>query len=293
MAPSNSSVLYLGGFGLVEASLDGGMHWTTLPLTKNMIVTSVVADPSKWRTVYVSYTDGSVYNATLTGQGWSSTQLPTVPQPADVLRFDTSLGILFCGADSGVYYLADGVWLPLGTGLPSAEVYDLALRSNEIYAGTHGRGVWALNFSQVTAIASGLPPGTTWSLTLGNVTASSSGASLTFLSPSGAYQFAVKPPSGWAASPTSGLLMVGLNSKINISFQQLPQSSSSSTSSSVTTSPPTSSAGNNTVSSSAASSVTTPGTGGGGIPEFPFQLLVPAIFTALIVISYLLVRHRS
>jgi hypothetical protein len=183
--------------------------------------------------VYVSYTDGSVYNATLTGQGWSITQLPTVPQPVDVLNFDSSLGVLFCGTDSGVYYLADGAWLPLGTGIPSAEVYDLVLKPNEIYAGTHGRGVWALNFSQVLATASGLPPGYTWALTLGNATASSSGASLTFLEPSGAYLFMVKPPSGWIANPASGVIMVGLNSTIKVSFQQLPQSSTSSSSTTV------------------------------------------------------------
>jgi hypothetical protein len=230
VAPSNSSVLYLGSLGLVKASLDGGVTWATLPMTKNLTVTSVIADPNNWRMVYVSYIDGSVYNATLTGQGWSITQLPTVPQPVDVLNFDSSLGVLFCGTDSGVYYLADGAWLPLGTGIPSAEVYDLVLKPNEIYAGTHGRGVWALNFSQVLATASGLPPGYTWSLTLGNVSASSSGASLTFLEPSGAYRFTVKPPIGWTASPTSGVLMVGLNSTIGISFQQLPQSSSSSSS---------------------------------------------------------------
>jgi sugar lactone lactonase YvrE len=45
--------------------------------------------------------------------------------------------------------------------------------------------------------------------------------------------------------------------------------------------------------SSSSSSTTSSGTSGGGVPEFPYQIVVAAVFTAVLVTSYLLVRRRQ
>ena len=60
-----------------------------------------------------------------------------------------------------------------------------------------------------------------------------------------------------------------------------------------TTATTTASSTSATQTTNSSSSNTTPtSTGSGGIPEFPYQLAAATIFTALLVASYLLVRHR-
>jgi len=75
-------------------------------------------------------------------------------------------------------------------------------------------------------------------------------------------------------------------------------STSTTTSQTSTTTPSTTSSTTSTASiptqttTSSSSSSTTTSTGGGGIPEFPLQLLAVAVFTFLLVTSYLFARHR-
>jgi hypothetical protein len=77
----------------------------------------------------------------------------------------------------------------------------------------------------VTFTESGLPSGTSWSVTLGGVPQSSTTNAITFTEPNGQYQFSVSPVSGYTASPSSGTITVnGQNVNQPITF-----SSSSST----------------------------------------------------------------
>ena len=65
---------------------------------------------------------------------------------------------------------------------------------------------------QVTFTESGLPSGTTWSVTAGGSTQSSSTNSISFTEPNGTYSFSVGAVSGYTSSPSSGSLTVNGNS---------------------------------------------------------------------------------
>ncbi len=60
----------------------------------------------------------------------------------------------------------------------------------------------------VTFTASGLPAGTSWAVTLGGSTLSSTTASITFSEPDGVYAYSVAPVSGYDANPGTGTVTV-------------------------------------------------------------------------------------
>ncbi len=71
----------------------------------------------------------------------------------------------------------------------------------------------------VTFTESGLPSGTTWSVTLAGTTKSSSTNTITFSEPNGSYSFTVGSVSGYTASPSSGTINVnGANVNQAITF---------------------------------------------------------------------------
>ena len=62
---------------------------------------------------------------------------------------------------------------------------------------------------KVTFTESGLPSGTMWTVTLNGTTFSTTGSSITFLDPSGAYGYTVDRVPGFTAHPASGAVRVG------------------------------------------------------------------------------------
>jgi sugar lactone lactonase YvrE len=98
--------------------------------------------------------------------------------------------------------------------------------------------------------------------------------------------------SDWAAAR---VLQYGGSSVTTASTSTTSVSVSSSSTSSSSTSVTTASTSTTRIStsSSSTSTTTTSSTSGGGVPEFPYQFAVAAVFTALLVASYLLVRRRT
>ena len=78
----------------------------------------------------------------------------------------------------------------------------------------------------VTFSESGLPSGTSWSVTFNGQTESSTGSSITFSGiPPGTYTYTVTPPQGFVASPSSGSLSVSTSNVIEpITFLSPTQS---------------------------------------------------------------------
>lgn len=75
----------------------------------------------------------------------------------------------------------------------------------------------------VTFTETGLPTGTSWSLTLGGAVLSSISATLTVSEPNGVYAFSVGGEPGYDASPPSGSVTVaGHATSVRISFNPLP-----------------------------------------------------------------------
>ena len=93
---------------------------------------------------------GHVFETWNGGQSWTdiSGNLPDVASDALVI----SHGNLALATDLGMFTAAEGhgtstAWSRLGTGLPSASVNDVTVGPDGyIYAATHGRGVWRIQF---------------------------------------------------------------------------------------------------------------------------------------------------
>jgi photosystem II stability/assembly factor-like uncharacterized protein len=93
---------------------------------------------------------GHVFETWNGGASWTdiSGNLPDIASDALVI----SSGKLALATDAGVFTAAEGQgaatsWSVLGTGLPNAAVDDLTVGpAGFIYAATHGRGVWRIQF---------------------------------------------------------------------------------------------------------------------------------------------------
>ena len=149
VAPSNSSVLYLGDMnGNVKLSTNAGQTWQTIA-TESSPISSIVVDPSNYQTAYVALAvlgTPTLLKTTNEGSTWQSISLSGLESASiNVVKIDPVSGAIFLGTDNGVYYSADGgtSWELLGSGLPNAAVFDIGFtQSDQIIAATHGRGVW-------------------------------------------------------------------------------------------------------------------------------------------------------
>ncbi len=74
-----------------------------------------------------------------------------------------------------------------------------------------------------------------------------------------------------------------------LQYAESGSAASSTTAASSTSAASTTSSGSSSNQSSSSSSTG----GGGGVPEFPYQFAVAALFTALVVVTYLTVRRRK
>jgi len=82
----------------------------------------------------------------------------------------------------------------------------------------------------ITFTESGLPPGTSWSVTLNGTTETSTTNTISFTEPNGTYSFSISSINGYSVSPSSGSITVkGTNISHNITFTSV-----------TTTSPPSS-----------------------------------------------------
>ncbi len=156
IAPSNSSDLYTADQSNMWKTTDGGTsNWSsiTLPSISNYITFIAVknTDPNTLWITLGGYTDGSkVFESTDGGSTWTniSTGLPNLPiMCIAYYKTATDRDVLFVGTDVGVY-VKDGAntWVAFNTGLPNVVVSDLDIHytgsTNELIAGTYGRGLW-------------------------------------------------------------------------------------------------------------------------------------------------------
>lgn len=123
------------------------------------IITSVKCDPYNGRNVYVTLggfgDDHKVYFSSDRGQSWvnisgaagTNGSLPDLPVNCIALK-NGGAGGIYVGTDIGVYHRANTnageKWTLFSNGLPNVAVTDLEIdeTTNEIFAGTFGRGLW-------------------------------------------------------------------------------------------------------------------------------------------------------
>jgi hypothetical protein len=145
----------------IATNYGGKWHQLNTASLPNRYIAGVTVDPSNPAHAYVVFNGfsrrfvpgggvGHVFETLNGGQSWTdiSGNLPDVPGDALVLSHSQ----LALGTDMGAFtaHAGDGVataWSVLGTGLPSAVDDDLTLGPDgDLYAGTHGRGIWRLPF---------------------------------------------------------------------------------------------------------------------------------------------------
>jgi hypothetical protein len=98
-------------------------------------------------------------------------------------------------------------------GLPSSPVGALPASSSG-----PGNGSAPASYS-VTFIASGLPPGAAWEVTLGSQTENETGLTALFIDvPHGSETFHVVAPAGYSVSPSHGTLSLAQNTSIPLDF---------------------------------------------------------------------------
>ena len=112
---------------------------------------------------------------------------------------------------------------------PTGKTYDSS--NGYVYVANYGSNtVSAISTSpqaikkySVTFTESGLPSGTSWSVTLNGNTESSTTNTISFSEPNGTYSYVVASVTGYTASPSSGTITVnGANVNIAVTFTPVP-----------------------------------------------------------------------
>ncbi|HEX2715778.1 MAG TPA: IPT/TIG domain-containing protein, partial [Candidatus Acidoferrales bacterium] len=174
VAKSDSNTVYASTddgriWRTINALSGAGAMWTNLntPDLPNRFITRIGVDRTNRDVVYLTYsgfrfppgdTKGHVFKSTNGGTTWVdiSGNLPNVPVNDIVVDPDLA-NALYIGTDIGVFQTLDGgtTWTTLGTGLPRVAVHSLTGRreSRVLYAGTHGRGVWIFQLTNVAVPA--------------------------------------------------------------------------------------------------------------------------------------------
>ena len=162
--------------GLIYAGTDDGNLWITRDeganwekisqgLPPELFMASIEASQFDEGTVYV-VVNGKRHNnfntylfkSTDYGKNWTNIATSVPGGIANVVKEDpTNRNILYLGTDLAVYVTIDGgkKWEVLGSNLPPAHVFDLALQNEEnvVVIGTHGRSAWVADILPVRAAA--------------------------------------------------------------------------------------------------------------------------------------------
>lgn len=157
MSPIDTNLIVTARANRVYKTTDGGQTWTQKVVSSAEEITRIALDPSNTQKMWITkggYGAGKkVFATTNGGTSWvnRSANLPNVP--VNCILFDTLTNYLLVGTDIGVFYSdADSLnWQPYGLGMPAVYVLDLKIResSRQLYAGTHGRGVYSVKLESV------------------------------------------------------------------------------------------------------------------------------------------------
>src|SRR5438105_6885376 len=165
IAPSDVTTVYASTGGEfastshIFVTINHGTMWTEHDLPAGSArVNEMQVDPANAQIAYAVVngfsTNGHVFRTTNGGMTWTNISgtgggaLPNLPVWSIQIDNSTSPSTLYIGADDGVYFSADlGVnWSRFGTGLPNAQVFQVAFNGSLriLGAATHGRGAWEI-----------------------------------------------------------------------------------------------------------------------------------------------------
>jgi MYXO-CTERM domain-containing protein len=147
LSGADTNALAYDGATLWAASAEG-LFRTTLPsmawtLASGAPVDIAAAAAVRGSRLYVGAPRGLFFTDVATADTWLAVLGPSSVQ---ALFVDPSTSALYAGATGIVYQVdASNVATPVGQGLPPVPVTALALESSRLFAGTNGRGVYALD----------------------------------------------------------------------------------------------------------------------------------------------------
>jgi photosystem II stability/assembly factor-like uncharacterized protein len=145
--------------GLIQTTADGGATWHNVtppqlvPWAKVSILDAGHFDAltayAAINTIRLDDMHPHILRTHDGGKTWTEivTGLPD-DAPVDVVREDPlRKGLLFAGTERAVYVSFDdgGHWQSLRLNMPATSVRDLAIKDDDLVAGTHGRGFWILD----------------------------------------------------------------------------------------------------------------------------------------------------
>jgi photosystem II stability/assembly factor-like uncharacterized protein len=164
-SPKKKGLVYTGtDDGRLYMSLDDGKEWkelTTSLSPKKEWIGTVLASKYEEGTLYVAqqgrYDEDfavRLYKSTDYGKTFTSIAGNLPGGPINMIREDpVSPNVLYAANDFGVYVTTNGGarWDVLGGNLPSVNVMDFIVhpRDRMLVIGTHGRGVWTIDVSQL------------------------------------------------------------------------------------------------------------------------------------------------
>ena len=143
--------------GLIWLTKDGGVHWEQRYAAgvDCLAEVSVIEDHHDPQTAYAAVTlrlddlRPYIYRTRDSGKTWTKIT-SGIPDNENVnaVREDTQRkGLLFAGTERAVYVSFDDGdhWQSLRLNMPATSVRDLAIKDDDLLAGTHGRGFWILD----------------------------------------------------------------------------------------------------------------------------------------------------
>jgi photosystem II stability/assembly factor-like uncharacterized protein len=163
-SPKKKGLLYAGtDDGRLHVSMDDGKTWTELTanLPQKEWIAKVLASQFDEATVYVAqqgrYDEDfavRLYKSTDYGKTFKSIAGNLPGGPINMVREDpVNANVLYTSNDFGVYVTTNGgaKWDVLGGNLPSVNVMDFIVhpRDRMLVIATHGRGLWAIDVSQL------------------------------------------------------------------------------------------------------------------------------------------------
>ncbi|WP_299125957.1 T9SS type A sorting domain-containing protein [uncultured Winogradskyella sp.] len=151
IAPSNNDYIYVSLSDRFWRTTDGGTTWSEATNYPGGSIVSIAVHPTDPDRVAVTSSFGNkVYVTTDSGVTWIpyGFDLPFGFTPLSLVWDDNPDNGLYLGMNYGVYYTDDTIvdsWIPFNNNLPNVIIYELEINyaTNKIYAGTHGRGLWA------------------------------------------------------------------------------------------------------------------------------------------------------
>jgi len=167
-SPLKKGLIYAGtDDGNLHITRDEGGTWDKINagLPPERFMASIEASRFDEGTVYV-VVNGKRHNDFNTylfksadyGKTWTNIATAVPGGIANVVKEDpANRNILYLGTDLAVYVTVDGgkSWQVLGSNLPTAHVFDLAIQTAEnlVVIGTHGRSAWVIDIDPVRAAA--------------------------------------------------------------------------------------------------------------------------------------------